>query len=393
MTLHAPQPNVRWPGPFNEIPKDVFHRSDVYQLELARIFGGPDWHMVAHRSELGRPGDYKTAQLGETPILLVHGNDGVIRAFANSCAHRGVQLATCQLGHTSLFQCPYHRWTFKLNGDLQGAPGASDFPGSFRKEDHGLRPFRVAEHLGIVFVTASAETPGLETWLDDTKPYIAKVVGDGRLRFLGYQKALFDTNWKSYSDNEGYHGPLLHAAFRLLQFPKAEGVQFMTRNAHKVNNSRFPQAERIDFLNDPSLLEGRDPRCPPQNTVISLFPVSLIVRNLDALTLRYAFPLGPERTEVHYAYFGHEEDDEELIRHRIRQGSNLAGPSGFVTLEDGAVFNRLQIGAHTPGTVGFQRGVKDASPMAAPCQLDRSDEAGNLIRWERYRMLMGFDRE
>lgn len=393
MSSNPRQPDLTWPARFNEIPKAVFYRADVYELELERIFRGPDWHMVAHRSELAAPGDYKTAQIGETPILLVHGDDGIIRAFANSCAHRGVQLATCSRGHTSLFQCPYHRWTFKLNGELQGAPGSGDFPASFRKEDHGLRPYRVGEYLGIIFVTGNAEAPSLEVWLDDTKPYIAKAVGDGRLRFLGYQKALFDTNWKSYSDNEGYHGPLLHAAFRLLQFSKAEGVQFMTRNAHKVNNSRFPEAQRTGFLNDPSLLEARDPQVSAQNTVISLFPMSLIVRNLDSLTLRYSFPLGPERTEVHYAYFGHEDDDAALTRHRIRQGSNLAGPSGFVTLEDGAVFNRLQVGAHSPGTVAFQKGVKDGAVMVAPCQLDRSDEAGNLIRWERYRALMGFDRE
>jgi phenylpropionate dioxygenase-like ring-hydroxylating dioxygenase large terminal subunit len=385
---------IRWPTRFNEIPKEVFHLREVYELELERIFRGPDWHMVAHRCELPNPGDYKTAQLGETPILLVHGEDGVIRVFANSCTHRGVQLATCHRGHAATLQCPYHRWTFKLSGELQGAPGSGEFSSEFRKQDYGLRPIRSAGYLGIIFVTASAATPDLQTWLDDTKPYIAKAVNtDGRLRFLGYQKALFSTNWKSYGDNEGYHGPLLHAAFRLLQFGKADGVQFMTRNAHKVNNSLFPQAARTAFLHDYSLLEARDPRSSAQNTVISLFPLSLIVRNLDALTLRYAFPLGPDQTEVHYAYFGHEDDDAELIQHRIRQGSNLAGPSGFVTLEDGAVFNRLQSGSHTPGTVAFQKGVKSAAPMTAPCQLERGDEAGNLIRWERYRALMGFDRE
>jgi phenylpropionate dioxygenase-like ring-hydroxylating dioxygenase large terminal subunit len=393
MSSYPREPTLKWPARFNEIPKEVFHREDVYRLELERIFGGPDWHMVAHRSELAAPGDYKTAQIGETQILLAHGNDGVIRAFANSCAHRGAQLATCSRGHASTFQCPYHRWSYKLSGELLGAPGSEEFPSTFRKEDHGLRAFRSAEYLGIIFVTANAQTPALQTWLDDTKPYFANAIGDGRLRFLGYQKTLFDTNWKSYCDNEGYHGPLLHTALRLLQFPKAEGVQFMTRNAHKVNNSHFPKAQQSDFLNDFSLLDGRDPLIPPQNTVISLFPMSLIVRNLDALTLRYAFPVGPERTEVHYAYFGHESDDEALTQHRIRQGSNLAGPSGFITLEDGAVFNRQQIGSHTPGTIAFQKGVKDGSAMVAPCQLARSDEAGNLIRWERYRALMGFDRE
>jgi anthranilate 1,2-dioxygenase large subunit len=394
MSSIVPDLPLRWPARFNEIPKEVFHRRDVYELELDRIFAGPDWQMVAHRAELRTPGDYKTAQLGETPILLVHGDDGAIRGFANACTHRGVQLATCTRGHAGSLQCPYHRWEFGLDGALIGAPGSAEFPSDFRKEDYGLRPIRTAEFLGIVFITASPTAPALEEWLDDTKPYIARVLkDDGRLRFLGYQKAVYGTNWKSYSDNEGYHGPLLHAAFRLLRFPKADGVQFMTKNAHKVNSAQFPPVPHTGFLNDYSLLETYDKKSSPQNTIISLFPLSIIAHNVESISLRYAFPLGPDQTEVHYAYFGHEDDDEGMIRHRIRQGSNLAGPSGFITLEDGAVFNRIQIGAHTSGNVAFQKGVKNGEPIAAPCMLDKGDEAGNLVRWERYRTLMGFNRD
>jgi phenylpropionate dioxygenase-like ring-hydroxylating dioxygenase large terminal subunit len=328
------------------------------------------------------------------PIMLVHGDDGEIRVFQNSCAHRGVQLVTCPRGHTpTIIQCPYHRWNYNLRGELVGAPGQSDFSPEFRKELFGLRTIRAEEYLGIIFISLGTQTVPLEEWLGDTAPYIAKALnGDGRLRFLGYQKAFFDTNWKAYADNEGYHGPLLHAALRLLQFPKAEGVQFMTAFAHKVNSAHYPGVPQLGFLKDYSLLEARDDKAVPQNTVISLFPLSIIVRNLDTLTLRYAFPIGPEQTEVHYAYFGHEDDDAELTRHRVRQGSNLAGPSGFITLEDGAVFNRIQVGSHTSGSVEFQKGVKNAAPMTAPYVLDKGDEAGNLVRWERYRNIMGFAR-
>jgi hypothetical protein len=160
-----------------------------------------------------------------------------------------------------------------------------------------------------------------------------------------------------------------------------------------VNSAQFPAVPHSGFLNDYSLLETYDKKCSPQNTIISLFPLSIIAHNVESISLRYAFPLGPDQTEVHYAYFGHADDDEGMIRHRIRQGSNLAGPSGFITLEDGAVFNRLQIGSHTSGNVAFQKGVKNAEPITAPCVLDKGDEAGNLVRWERYRVLMGFVRD
>jgi hypothetical protein len=94
---------------------------------------------------------------------------------------------------------------------------------------------------------------------------------------------------------------------------------------------------------------------------------------------------------VHYAYFGQADDDEAMLRHRVRQASNLLGPSGFISLEDGAVFNRIHVGSRTAGNVAFQKGV--TGPIAAPIQIKKDDESANLIRWEHYRQTMGFARD
>jgi hypothetical protein len=95
---------------------------------------------------------------------------------------------------------------------------------------------------------------------------------------------------------------------------------------------------------------------------------------------------------VHYAYFSHQDDSPELLAHRIRQASNLLGPSGFISLEDGAVFSRIHGGSRTLGTVAFQKGYQ-GKPLTAPCFVAQNDEASNLLRWERYRQTMGFDRD
>jgi anthranilate 1,2-dioxygenase large subunit len=382
---------LRWPAKFNEIPKEVFHRADVFKLELERIFHGREWHPVAHIGEIPARGDLKTGYVGVVPVLTVHGDDGVVRVFQNSCAHRGTQLKTCARGKADKIECPYHRWTFSNRGELIGVPGISDFPKDFRKEDYGLRVLRSGEVCGLVFVTLSEETPPLEEYLDDTVEHIARAMGgDGRLRLLGYQKVAFASNWKEYSDNEGYHGPLLHAAFRMLKFAQGQGVQFMTPHAHKVNSASLAVPEP-NFIEDGSVVEGRDSRLPPHNIVVSLFPVTIITRNLDVISVRYATPISPDETEVHYAYFAHADDDAGLVQHRIRQASNLIGPSGFISLEDGAVFNRLHVGSHSHGNVAFQKGVR--GPIKAPYVLDKGDEAGNLIRWEHYRETMGFARD
>lgn len=90
---------VDWPGAYAAIPKDKFYRDDVYQRELNRIFSGPEWHPVGHRGEVPERGDFKSARIGEARVLVVHGDDGEIRVFVNSCPHRGTELVTCARGN------------------------------------------------------------------------------------------------------------------------------------------------------------------------------------------------------------------------------------------------------------------------------------------------------
>lgn len=380
-----------WPAKYNEIPKEIFHREDIYRRELERIFYGPSWHPVAHLAEVPNKGDFKTIFLGEAPLLVIHGDDGRVRTFFNSCAHRGTQLQTCSRGTAKGITCPYHRWSYDNNGALIAAPGAERFPAEFRKEDYGLRELRSESIYGLIFVTCSAEAPTLGHYLGDADPYIAKVLGgDGRLKLLGYQKAEFSTNWKEYGDNEGYHAPLLHRAFRLLQWQGGNGTQCVTAYGHKLIEAELRPSSNSDFLDDHSLVEFRDPKSPPRSVIVNFFPMSTMVKHMDVINARYAFPRSAHATEVHYAYFSYADDDEEMVRHRLRQASNLLGPSGLISLEDGAVFNRLHQGSRTLGNVGFQKGVHGR--LEAPCFVDQNDEASNLVKWEHYRKIMGFER-
>ncbi len=382
---------VHWPREFSKIPKEVFHRDDIYQLELKRVFNGPEWFPLAHVCELPKRGDLKTMFLGEVPVMVIHGDDGEVRVFLNSCPHRGTQLATCTRGHAKTIECPYHRWGFDTKGLLLGAPGLREFPPDFRKEDYGLTQVRSSIVHGVVFATMDAAAPSLEDYLGDTIPYIGQILGEGReLKLLGYQKVKYDSNWKEYADNEGYHAPLLHSAFRLLKWQGGKGRQFMTDNAHKVISADLQHAPDTGFLGDHSLIEARDRSSEPKSVIVTLFPLTAFVRHLDVWSLRYAMPISADQTEVHYTYFAPVDDNEEMCLHRIRQASNLLGPSGLISLEDGAVFNRLHVGSYSGGYAEFQKGVVDR--MAIPDDLKQNDEAGNLVRWERYRSIMEFDR-
>ncbi len=381
----------RWPAKFNEIPKQAFHREDIYRAELERIFYGPEWHLVAHVAEIPEPGDFKTLDLGEAPVLILRGADRAVRVFNNSCPHRGTQLATRARGNAPDITCPYHRWNFNNRGELVAAPGIERFPDDFRKQDYGMRELRSEIRHGLVFATCGADTVDLETFLGEADGYLFKLLGEGaELRLLGYQKVVFATNWKEYGDNEGYHAPLLHRAFSLLKWQGGKGTQCVTARGHRLIEAELGGTGNDGFLDDKSLVEFRDENAPKRSIVVNLFPMTVMTRHLDVFNIRFSFPRSLDETEVHYAYFATAADDEELYRHRLRQASNLLGPSGLISLEDGAVFNRLHRGSNTPGTVAFQKGA--SAELTAPCFVEQNDEGSNLVRWERYREIMEFGR-
>jgi anthranilate 1,2-dioxygenase large subunit len=382
---------VRWPEARNALPKEIFHREDIYRRELQRIFYGPDWHPLAHLAEIPRRGDFKSFRLGEAPVLIVHGDDDQVRVFANSCTHRGTQIEVRALGNKSEFECPYHRWLFNNCGKLIAAPGSDRFPEDFRKQDYSLRELRCDQFRGLIFATCDPQAPTLDSYLGEIKDMLAKVMGgDGRLRLLGYQKASFDSNWKEYQDNDGYHAPLLHRAFQLLKWQAGRGNAVATAYGHMGIEANLKELANASFLRDPSIVEFKQANAPLTSIAMGLFPITVIVKHLDVINLRFAFPRSVDEVEVHYAYFCHLDDGDEMMTHRLRQSSNLLGPCGFISLEDGAIFNRLHTGSNTFGDVMYQKGVGDLSGEP-PYSLQQNDEATNVIKWKHYRELMGFD--
>ena len=399
----ASNPIPPWPQAFNHAPKWAVERADIFELELQRIFSGPIWHLVAHRSELDQPGRFKRVTVGLTPLLLVHGDDGTIRALHNACAHRGTMLENRFRGSVTNFECPYHRWAYNLDGSLLRCPGEQDFPATFERSNHGLKHAQVSEIHGLIFVSLHPTTPDLDSWLSEiSKPLQASMGNDGRLNLLGYQKVIFDANWKIYMDDEGYHAPLLHKAFQLLRWRGSQGSQKRARYGHRVTDTTMDnQTDGGGLLKDQSLIDYRGGNTPKNklshqqagSLLVTPWPLGAIMNHLDLINIRFATPLSPTQTEVHYAYFAHQDDDAEMYRHRLRQASNLIGPSGFISLEDGAVFARIQKAIHTqPEQTYYLRGWQDSEGYD-PYSVSQNDETTNTVWWEMYRKTMGFERE
>jgi anthranilate 1,2-dioxygenase large subunit len=390
----APGSPVIWPAKANHVPKDIFVRSDIFERELERIFYGNEWLLVAHEAEIPNNGDFKTAKIGRVPLLITRDKDGEVNVFYNACSHRGAQVETAASGNKSRFDCPYHRWLFDAKGELIGCPNKpGDFPDSFERKNFPLARPRVAIVHGLILVTLGRDTPPIDDYLDGLHDYIAEVLGgDGRLRLLGYQKVVLQANWKTYADNCTYHAGLLHTAFQMLDWQGGKGFQLANDRGHRVYVGELSLPKSTARLNDPSLLDFRSGGDRKRGSAsVRLFPISGMTKHLDSIAIRFGNPLTVDTTEVHYAYFAHVEDDAELIRHRVRQASNLLGPCGMVSMEDAAIFHRLHSGSNTPGDAIFLKGVKDEAVI--PTEFAQNDESSNLPGWEYYRKIMGYEKE
>lgn len=371
----------------NDIPKEIFSDPVVYEEELKRFFYGPYWHPVAHRAELPLPGSFKTTWLADVPLLVTRSaKDDAMRVMVNSCAHRGALLEQRACGQSKEFECPYHRWLFDTEGAFRGAPGRKEFRADFRDENYGLRHLRVGEFCGLVFVTLDAAAPALTEFLGEASASLADAMLDeGRLTLLGYQRVIYQSNWKAYIDNDPYHAPLLHTAFSQLGWKGSAGqlISSLPYGHMCINYEIKPYVDN-GYLDDPSLVEfrGTDDRA----RVIALRPVTGITKHLDTINIRFARPLGPLKTEVWYGFFGHEDDTPEFRQHRIRQSSNLLGPSGFISIEDAAMYNRVTATAKEPD--GYQHFIKGVGkPRKTWTQ---NDEVPNTDWWAHYREMMGF---
>jgi Rieske 2Fe-2S family protein len=195
----------------SRVPYWVYTDEAIYRRELERIFEGPTWSYLALECELPKPGDWKRSWIGEKSVLIVRGEDDVVRGFLNRCAHRGVQLCQEASGHVRQFRCPYHQWTYDLDGRLIGAPYLTGEPG-FDKALFSLYPVGLECWGGFVFVHLTpARAAPLAAQLGAIPERVARYpLSELRIgHTIRYEVA---ANWKVICENynECYHCAGVH---------------------------------------------------------------------------------------------------------------------------------------------------------------------------------------
>jgi phenylpropionate dioxygenase-like ring-hydroxylating dioxygenase large terminal subunit len=360
-----------WPdNDLSIIPDWVYTDQFVYDREIERIFHGHTWNYVALEAEVPKPGDFIRSNVGPTPVVVARAQDGSINVFENRCTHRASEFCRELSGSAKEFVCPYHQWTYDLKGNLIGVPfrrgvnGKGGMPADFDAGAHGLRRLAVTTHRGVVFASYAQDMEPIAAYLGPEVLREFEATFDGRkLKILGYYRHSLPGNWKLYHENlkDPYHATLLHTFLvtfglmvvgnRSMMLADASGRHGVMASAKSDANAISGDAkkEMRAFKEGMTLREARfmnfidEFNSPWSVTMSTIWPNLIVQREMNTLGVRQIVPDGPHEFVMKWTMFGFEDDDEEMTRHRLRQG-NLMGPAGFLGLEDNEAIKFVQDG-------------------------------------------------
>ncbi len=278
---------------------------EVFAREQARIFERM-WFCVVRSSDLAKPGAFSKVQVGRESVLVVRGRDGGLRAFLNICRHRGAQLCTEPSGEIKRnLQCPYHAWTYGLDGQLVAAPNLTKMPDVDRVE-HGLHKVQLREWLGYAWVSLADDPPSFE---EDVLGAVVQRLGD--LESLERyetqdlevgRRITYDVraNWKLIIENfmECYHCATIHPELTEVLPEFADGYAAQYFVGHGAEFAEDAQGFTVDgsegFDRLPGVSEDQDRRY----YAITVKPTVFINMVPDHVIVHRMFPLAADHTIV-----------------------------------------------------------------------------------------------
>ena len=360
-----------WPSEgLTRVPDWVYTDQYIYEREIERIFHGRTWNFVALESEVPNAGDFIRSNVGPTPVVVSRAEDGSIHVFENRCMHRAAEFCRELSGNAKEFVCPYHQWSYDLKGNLAGVPfrrgvgGKGGMPASFKPSEHGLKRLRVTEHRGVVFASYCEDMEPLAEYLGPEILREFEATFDGRKpKVLGHYRHSLPGNWKLYHENlkDPYHATLLHTflvTFGLLVAGNKSSMISDSSGRHGVMASAKSDASKLNndtkkemraykegmTLEEPRFMDFVNEFDSPWSvTMATIWPNLIVQREMNTLGVRQIVPTGPNEFIMKWTMFGFEGDDEDMTRHRLRQG-NLMGPAGFLGLEDNEAIKFVQDG-------------------------------------------------
>ncbi|MBI3698024.1 MAG: Rieske 2Fe-2S domain-containing protein [Acidobacteria bacterium] len=269
-------------------------------LERGKVFGRT-WQAVGHAATVEEPGAYFGCEVLGEPLVVARDEEGQLRAFSNVCRHRASLIVTGQ-GRGSSLRCPYHGWTYSLDGRLLGQP---EFEGveDWDRSGAGLPPARVETWGPYVFINLDPLAPELAEVLGEIPGQVERLgCAAGRLRFSCRREYRLECNWKVYIDNylEGYHLPVAHPGlFRELDYSQ-----------YRVDTFRYHSSQYAPLRPSGDEGEAAGRRYPRENgerkaLYFWVFPNFMLNVYPDNLSANIILPEGPDRTLTIFEWFSY----------------------------------------------------------------------------------------
>jgi choline monooxygenase len=327
------------------IPAPWYTDARIAQLELQNVFSRT-WQSVGRAAQVEKPGQYVTATVAGEPIVAVRGSDGKLRAFYNVCRHHAMTVMNEPCGHAQHMRCPYHGWTYNLEGELRGM---TEFEGvcNFDRAQNGLVPVRVEAWENFIFVNLDPHAAPLSDFLGALVG-LAKPLNFGGLQFVERRSYVQQCNWKVYVDNfldGGYHVPHMHKGLNSV----LDYTNYTIENVDRCCVQSSPVA--VDKSSEASAAATRK---GDRAYYFWQYPNFMLNWYEGYLDTNLVIPLGVDRCEVIFDfYFG---DTSEAQMPYIRESM---GVSERVQQEDIVICDGVQRGlssrAYQAGRLSVRR--------------------------------------
>ncbi|HXF34400.1 MAG TPA: aromatic ring-hydroxylating dioxygenase subunit alpha [Candidatus Acidoferrales bacterium] len=363
----------------------VYYDQAIYQAEIENIFSRC-WQLVCHESEVAAPGQFLATRIADSPVVIVRGKDEKLRAFYNTCRHRGSRVVMEQCGEATSLRCPYHFWVYSLEGELIGVPGEEAYDGSgFRKEDFPLVELRCDTMFGLVFVNPDEHAMSLAEWLgDDIVETLRTPLGGAEFVVTKKRSHDLSVNWKVWAENarDGYHVPFVHEFFRKASPP---GEYKLCANGHAIQRVGMDQNGMEPALWDAMMAERLPGMGPLDGYVMTLFPDGFLMVRSNFVSIDMQHRVDATHLRFEERLLGVKGETPDVTERRsMGQEAFLWGP---LLREDFPIFAAQQEGVMSRGVANsiIARGRDTTTGL-------RGDD--NRLRhfWQQWRSMMGTER-
>lgn len=334
------------------IPVRRYTDPAMFELERTELFART-WLFAGHTSEWPDAGSYRQFRHTGSPLVIVRGDDGVLRAFYNSCRHRGAPVTRDACGTAKRLTCQYHSWSYGTDGSLRAVPDSRSFV-DLDLDDLGLVPVQVQEWDGWVFVNEDPAAPDLESFLGPLCEQMAPIDGPS-MRLVGTQTYDLACNWKLMVDAflEVYHIRTVHPDNAALLYDDQAVTVEMLPGGH----SRLTVEKREELRDMPMVSpEFDNPSVPllwrQTSTSFGIFPNLVAPMDTGAFTWLCMWPDGPRGTHLELRWYAPEWDGEEVPADHLMRMELF----DTVMAQDTANMAPIQESVESPGARPFRIG-------------------------------------